>query len=572
MDPLFPQIPPDLSSLSDSELQDLKGQYQEIAKKIGDDDPELLEGREATSILDEMTSGVEAIERLDEEISAREEAAAEYVKKRDELAVKAGVKTTDSDPGDEAGDEAAVEGDVVAEAEAATAEAAEAVEAEPEPVMASARVVRRPPPRSAMHEPVTGGAEGAQLVASAGIEGVKEGQILDRLSLAEAMIAKRRRITATTPGNSEEVVVASASWSYPEDRQLKFGDHEGNYRKVRAVTAPFAQGVDPYDGTPALLADGGICNPLTPLYDSPVIASQVRPVRDFLPGFNADRGGITFAPPLDLADIDDAIGIITASEDAEGGTFAQKSCQTLQCDAFSEVEIAALFHCVQFGNMGSRAWPERVAQFNEVVMAAWARMAERNLLTLMKTGSTAVTAAAATYGYGVAGNLIAQVLVAAAGYRSRHRMAPNSVLRVVMPDFAKSMLVADLVNSQFNRFDQNLNGVEALFRDNGVLVSWYIDSASGDGQEFSAQAAGALNKFPTTVVWYLYAEGVWLYLDGGTLELGIVRDSTLNANNNYQIFGESFESVAKIGAESLHVTSTVCADGTTAPTNTKITC
>jgi len=67
--------------------------------------------------------------------------------------------------------------------------------------------------------------------------------------------------------------------------------------------------------------------------------------------------------------------------------------------------------------------------------------------------------------------------------------------------------------------------------------------------------------FPTTARWYLFPEGSFLYLDGGTLELGIVRDSTLNSTNDYQIFGEGFENVAFIGVESLQVTSTVCATG-----------
>ena len=45
------------------------------------------------------------------------------------------------------------------------------------------------------------------------------------------------------------------------------------------------------------------------------------------------------------------------------------------------------------------------------------------------------------------------------------------------------------------------------------------------------------------------------------LELGIVRDSVLNATNSYQIFGESWENAAGIGVESLWITSTVCPDG-----------
>jgi hypothetical protein len=73
---------------------------------------------------------------------------------------------------------------------------------------------------------------------------------------------------------------------------------------------------------------------------------------------------------------------------------------------------------------------------------------------------------------------------------------------------------------------------------------------------FPAQAAGALVDFPTTIVWYLFAEGTFLFLDGGTLDLGIVRDSALVSTNDYRMFVETFEGVAKVGIESIKVTTT----------------
>ena len=78
---------------------------------------------------------------------------------------------------------------------------------------------------------------------------------------------------------------------------------------------------------------------------------------------------------------------------------------------------------------------------------------------------------------------------------------------------------------------------------------------------FGAQGAGALLGFLTTCIWYMYAEGSFMWLDGGTLDLGLVRDSTLNASNDYSIFGETFEQTVFLGIESLQVTSTVCASG-----------
>lgn len=38
-----------------------------------------------------------------------------------------------------------------------------------------------------------------------------------------------------------------------------------------------------------------------------------------------------------------------------------------------------------------------------------------------------------------------------------------------------------------------------------------------------------------------------LYVDGGKLDLGIVRDSTLNATNSFQVFGQAFVNIAASG-------------------------
>lgn len=36
--------------------------------------------------------------------------------------------------------------------------------------------------------------------------------------------------------------------------------------------------------------------------------------------------------------------------------------------------------------------------------------------------------------------------------------------------------------------------------------------------------------------------GTWIHLDGGTLDLGVVRDSVVNSKCDYPIFVETFES------------------------------
>jgi hypothetical protein len=68
------------------------------------------------------------------------------------------------------------------------------------------------------------------------------------------------------------------------------------------------------------------------------------------------------------------------------------------------------------------------------------------------------------------------------------------------------------------------------------------------------------------LAWLLYPEGTFQFLDGGRLDLGVVRDNTLDATNDYVTFVETFESVAMRGLECYQVQSTVLPNGGSAGT------
>ena len=120
-----------------------------------------------------------------------------------------------------------------------------------------------------------------------------------------------------------------------------------------------------------------------------------------------------------------------------------------------------------------------------------------------------------------------------------------------------------MIRSQFQRFDTDHDAVVALLRSFDIEPTFHLDDFTGGNQLFGQQSgSGAgLLPFPSTVTWFLYPEGAYIYLDGGTLELGIVRDSVLNKTNDFQIFGETFENLAFVGVESLAVSSPVCDNG-----------
>jgi len=90
--------------------------------------------------------------------------------------------------------------------------------------------------------------------------------------------------------------------------------------------------------------------------------------------------------------------------------------------------------------------------------------------------------------------------------------------------------------------------LDRYLRSVGIDPVYYIDTPStGDTQlPDSAQTAAAIDGFPNNVQWAIYPEGAFIGVDSGSLELGLVRDSTLNSTNDFQIFGERFRNVARL--------------------------
>jgi hypothetical protein len=113
--------------------------------------------------------------------------------------------------------------------------------------------------------------------------------------------------------------------------------------------------------------------------------------------------------------------------------------------------------------------------------------------------------------------------------------------------------------------DGNLGAGEAEIK--GYLGNSNVDMVGSlDLNSFGAQqgSAAKLLEFPDSITWYLFSEGSFLFLDGGTLDLGIIRDSSLVGTNDYKMFIETFENVAFVGVESLKITSSISINGVAA--------
>ena len=428
--------------------------------------------------------------------------------------------------------------------ELSTTEAQETMEA---PVTAAANADLTPEV-PADRRPVTQvSAAPVAITAGADIPGYSAGSALEDMNaVASAMEKRIHALRRVNGGDGEQHIVASITTSFPEDRTLST-DAESNWAKINNVTSP-----------EAIVAAGGHVAPFEVRYDIFGFGTTGRPVRDALPRFQADRGGIRFITPPVLSDYADAVGVWTAANDAATTPSpAAKASLTVTAAGENTVATDAVTLQMQFGNLATRAYPELIARHNELGLIQHAREAEQNLLAKIASASTAVTTSS-LIGFGR--DFLVQVGRAAAAYRSRHRLEADAPLRVIIPSWVKDAMAADLALSMPG--DSTLNAyseIDGYLSARGVVVSYSLDQ-----NVYGSQGVTALLEFADSFTWYLFAEGTFLFLDGGTLDLGIIRDSSLVGTNDYKMFIETFEGIAKVGIEGLAITSTISVNGVAA--------
>jgi hypothetical protein len=416
------------------------------------------------------------------------------------------------------------------------------------------------------------------LVAAAGLDsiGLNTGQAIDtRHQLGEAFGVRLDSIRRGHGSGSdgEHLTVATVRTQYPEDRVLRQGTIDTNTANVRAATEPatLVAAGQHAASTGALVAAGGLCAPIEQLYDVPVVGSSARPVRDALATFGADRGGVRWREHVSFGDFAGAVGFWTMAMDEaqgdanSGNNPAPKPCLAVECPDEAEAYVEAITLCLLFSNVSARFDPEGTAANIAAAQIAHARIAENRLLAQIAALSTTVTGGEVL---GTSRDLLAFLDQLLAQYRSFYRLDAGIAIRLVLPQWVQNALLVDLTRSFGSTEAPEMLAVSAAaingwFQRRGVNVTWHLDglpartAAAGVEVTTAAQAygaftqAGAVAPFPAQIETLLWVEGDMLHLDGGTLDLGVVRDSTLNQTNQYKTFSETWEGVAHRGVEAI---------------------
>jgi hypothetical protein len=401
----------------------------------------------------------------------------------------------------------------------------------------------------------TAGTVVAQTRVRGGVPGMEFGTPLTDESFIQAFAEK-----ASATGGDGRMDVARMQFTYPPERFLGDNSTENTARIAKAK------------GPEALTAAGGLCLPLEVRYDIKVLGVTDRPVRDALTRFGVNRGGIQYRAPFDALAMTSGLGVWTQAMDqaivtppADPDTNVYKSCMVVNCPGVVEASIYSTYQCLEFPNMTARFDTEWVNATTRAAAVAWARFSDNQLLSRLFSGSKLLK--------GLGGKLsaIADLLATydrvISYYRSRHRLNSTVPLRTIMPQWVIDMLRTDLARRMTMGSPAELFGIaqgtiESFFNTRNVNVTWHLDGLDGatvngvtiPNQYYGDTTAGqGVPDWPTSVDSLLYVEGDWLWLDGGTLDLGLVRDSNLNRRNRYQTFFESFEGVAFDGKESLRI-------------------
>lgn len=528
----------------------------------------------AAAFLDERIEAVEADAQAIQDRAA--EIAAQIRGQADGDDGEGGDGDAGDGEGDEgAGDDGAGDGDEGADAgdgEAQTPEQIAAAASRQRPVGRVGRVAARRPAAAAPLPTLTAGAGSLPddiadwgLVASANAPGVTAGSpIRTQDQLARAFLSAYEATQGYRHGPRVKVGIArsgreNAEELYGPERFLS-RDPGVNHQRIEAACGQLA--IMRAGGMDAVTASGGICAPTPVRYDLPILGTEERPVRDTaLVRFGADRGGVRLLPPPVLEDLDGAIGIWTEANDQDPADPAVKPCLTLTCPDEYENLVDAITKCLEVGNFRARYFPEQVEAWMRLAAVNHARQAEVRLLAKMTTASTHVTVGQLL---GTVPDILAGLDRATSIIPSVNRLPRSFPLRFVFPFWLYNQMRTDEARrlpggAPDERYAVAESQINSWMAVRNVTPTPVMDGPSG--QIFARQGDAPMLGWPSTVKTWLYPDGSHLFLDGGTLDLGLYRDSALVSTNDVQIFSETFEGHAFHGVESWDITFDTCPDG-----------
>lgn len=283
-----------------------------------------------------------------------------------------------------------------------------------------------------------------------------------------------------------------------------------------------------------------------------------------LPGPTADRGG--FLIPTDggpdFSTIYTGIGNAgdTHLTEAEVISETAKVCLDIPTPGFTNVRLGVDYYCLTGSLLQRRGYPEVTARYHNGARVALEHKINQGAIAAMVAGSTNGGVIPPAYGDDAAASLLSAVEVAIVDADYRQRAAFNQSYEIPLPFWVLAQLRAALARRR---------GVDKLAVSDLEIGSWFAERNAVprfvyDWQDaFSGLSGGPggttpITALPTTVTFMVYTAGTWVKPTLDVIDLDTIYDSTMLGTNQYTAaFAETGWAVMKMRPISRYYTATV---------------
>jgi hypothetical protein len=410
------------------------------------------------------------------------------------------------------------------------------------------------------HAPELPGATKPRLAVTAGVDipGVARGA--DLLSLDDIVNAFHRAakgMPVTRDGSGQERLVCTVrnEFEHVIDDRTSAGQVDELLRHLRRP-----------EKMEALVAGGGWCAPSQIRYDFFNVAG-VDGLID-LPVVGIQRGGMRYPTSPSIADAFGTRGLApfavalsnasdpwlwTETDDIAAVTGSPtKPTIRVACPSFNDTRLECTGITLTAGNLTDDAYPEATQHTLRLLLLAWQHAQNARVIS-----QVAGLAGAAVTGIGSNTAPAFQTIVngldlACTDYRIKYAIPDETPLEVLAPQWVRDVIVADLAWRQTADSDllATTNAqVDTYLAARNIRVQWLGDwQVRGAGQFGNTTAP--VTAWPTQADFLVYAAGTVIRGNGLTLDLGVVRDSVLNATNDFTAaWAEECHLVARVGNE-----------------------
>jgi hypothetical protein len=276
---------------------------------------------------------------------------------------------------------------------------------------------------------------------------------------------------------------------------------------------------------------------------------------------NAQLVGKTFTVAT-VVDADTITFAATATDATNGTATAErrKGCIRVACPSWTEYRLAAYGLCLQNGNLMNQAFPELTRRYVDLVMNAHLHRMSKLWIDTIATATHTAAVTMTTVATDVFGETMSAVELQIEDYRSQHKISDNVVIEGLFPTWLQAQFRATLAMragvDMLAISDAQINAHFAARNVRPQFLEDYQPMWNGT----------ARTAWPTTVDFIIYPAGDFVEGNGGTINLGVQRDSRLNATNDYTVaWTEDFRLMARKGPLGRKVTvPTLLTDGVTA--------